>query len=64
MMTESMTIAPSWSSVGTTPFGLSFEVLGLELIAREQVELHLVEGSPLALSTNRTRWLQVDCAAL
>ena len=30
MMTEeSMTIAPSWSSVGTTPFGLSFRYSGL-----------------------------------
>jgi hypothetical protein len=35
------------------------------VVGRQEVELHLrVKASSLALRTQRTRWLQVDCGAL
>ena len=44
--------------------GIEREIVGLELVAGKQVELFSSNGSSLALSTKRTRWLQVDCGAL
>src|SRR5271155_783265 len=64
MTDESMTIAPSWSSVGTTPFGLSAKYSGLSWSPARRSSLISAKGSCFAFSTNRTRWLHVDCGAL
>ena len=65
MMTEeSITIVPSWSSVGTTPLGLSARYSGLSWSPARRSSFLSSKASPLALSTKRTRWLQVDCGAL
>ena len=65
MMTQELiTIAAVVVERGHDAVGIERKIVGLELVAGEEVELHLLEGRPLALSTKRTRWLQVDCGAL
>src|SRR5215475_8057396 len=64
MTEESMMIAPSWSSVGTTPLGLSLRYSGLSWSPASRSSFTSANGSCLALSTKRTRWLQVDGGAL
>ena len=64
MELESMTMRPSWSSVGTTPLGLSLRYSGLSWSPARRLRFTCSNGRPLVLNTKRTRWLQVDCGAL
>ena len=61
---ESMTARPSCSSDGTTPFGLIARYSGLSWSPANRSSLRSSKVRPLACSTKRTRWLQVDCGAL
>ena len=61
---ESITIWPSWSSVGTTPLGLSARYSGLSWSPARRSSFSSANGCALALSTKRTRCEQVDCGAL
>jgi hypothetical protein len=40
------------------------EIVRLELVACNRSSFFSSNGSDLAFSTKRTRWLQVDCGAL
>ena len=61
---ESITIAPSWSRVGTTPFGLIARYSGLSWSPARRSSFTSSKGSCLALSEKRTRCEQVEGGAL